>query len=190
MGSESTPPTLHLSPRGERAACPACRVRGIFLGCHLHMPLTPPLSPQSGERGAGCARGARRPSLSSAVGLICLLFILAAAAFWIVSLGAPPIGEGLEFSTLVVDREGPPVAALCDAGGPLACRRRWKMSIRAFSSCCSPTRTSGSVAIPGSMRRRSHGPRFSSCATAGSCRAAPRSPCRSRASWSRAQAAA
>ena len=32
--------------------------------------------------------------------------MLAAAAGWIVSLGPPPLGEGLAYSTLVVDRDG------------------------------------------------------------------------------------
>ncbi len=38
--------------------------------------------------------------------LIAAVLLVTAAAAWIVSLGPPPLGEGLTFSTLVLDREG------------------------------------------------------------------------------------
>ncbi len=47
--------------------------------------------------------GLRATLIAGSCGFICLL---ALAALWIVSLGAPPLGAGLAFSTLVVDRDG------------------------------------------------------------------------------------
>jgi penicillin-binding protein 1C len=66
--------------------------------------------PASGEREIGPAR-----RLSSRKGLLrsCFIALLGATllfvaltAAWIASLGPPPLGEGLAFSTLVVDRDG------------------------------------------------------------------------------------
>jgi len=37
---------------------------------------------------------------------ICLLVVTAAFAAWVHSLGPVPLGEGIEFSTVVVDRNG------------------------------------------------------------------------------------
>jgi penicillin-binding protein 1C len=48
-------------------------------------------------------RGLRWTLITGAVGIVCLLAVFAA---WVVSLGPPPLGEGLAFSTVVVDREG------------------------------------------------------------------------------------
>src|SRR5712672_1104525 len=62
------------------------------------------------------SRGTRRSSRSerrrgrsmraTASLLIVAVSLVTAAAAWIVSLGPPPLGEGLTFSTLVLDREG------------------------------------------------------------------------------------
>jgi penicillin-binding protein 1C len=46
------------------------------------------------------------PSLLAALGFIGLAAASWAAASWIVSLGPAPLGQGLAFSTLVVDRDG------------------------------------------------------------------------------------
>src|SRR5580704_8995401 len=48
-------------------------------------------------------RGLRATLIAAPIGVVCLF---AAFAGWIVSLGPPPLGDGLAFSTLVVDRDG------------------------------------------------------------------------------------
>ncbi len=48
-------------------------------------------------------RGLRATLLAGLAGIVCLLI---AAAGWVAYLGAPPLGAGLAFSTLVVDRDG------------------------------------------------------------------------------------
>src|SRR5262249_49282815 len=48
----------------------------------------------------------RRLRLSLAALSIVTVALAAAAAWWIVALGPTPVGEGLAFSTLVVDRDG------------------------------------------------------------------------------------
>jgi penicillin-binding protein 1C len=53
--------------------------------------------------GKGPRRGLRGALAAGALGVVCLL---AVAAGWIVSLGPPPLGAGLAYSTLVVDRDG------------------------------------------------------------------------------------
>src|SRR3954471_2403538 len=85
--------------------------------------LPPPLRGRGGERGGygfrvcdysppcpSPSRGEgalwRRLRLSLAVCCVALFSTCAIAISWIVSLGPAPIGEGLSFSTLVVDREG------------------------------------------------------------------------------------
>jgi penicillin-binding protein 1C len=55
-------------------------------------------------RGRGALR--RRLSASLAVVTIAIIAALWAGASWIASLGPAPLGEGLAFSTLVVDRDG------------------------------------------------------------------------------------
>ena len=66
-------------------------------------PLTPTLSP-SGRGGRRRAwRGLR---ITLAVFAVFLTASLAGAAWWIKSLGPAPIGEGIAFSTTVVDRDG------------------------------------------------------------------------------------
>lgn len=62
-----------------------------------------------------------------AFGGACLFIVsaLATAGVWIASLGPAPIGEGLEFSTLVVDREGRLLRAFATSDG------RWRLPARA-----------------------------------------------------------
>src|SRR6516225_2592122 len=56
------------------------------------------------------ARGAKSPRrwlrLSLAAVTVAIVSVLSAGAWWIASLGPAPLGEGLAFSTLVVDRDG------------------------------------------------------------------------------------
>ncbi len=63
-----------------------------------------------GEWETGPARRLRSPRGLWSLGLIgvagAMLSFVIAFALWIVSLGPPPLGEGLAFSTLVVDRDG------------------------------------------------------------------------------------
>src|SRR5262249_9136657 len=67
-------------------------------------PLTPPLSPP----GRGSRPRLRRwPCLCRGLFTVSLaVAAIAAAAWWIVALGPAPVGEGLAFSTLFVDRDG------------------------------------------------------------------------------------
>ena len=55
------------------------------------------------EGGKRLRRGLRATLIAGSLGVVCLL---AAFALWIASLGPPPLGAGLAFSTLVVDRDG------------------------------------------------------------------------------------
>ena len=48
-------------------------------------------------------RGLRAALIAGSLGIVCLV---AVAAGWIASLGPVPLGEGLAYSTLVVDRDG------------------------------------------------------------------------------------
>ena len=58
--------------------------------------------------------------------LLCVsAFVAVAFAFWITSLGPAPLGEGLPFSTLVVDREGRLLRPFATADG------RWRLPARA-----------------------------------------------------------
>src|SRR5919201_7115997 len=55
----------------------------------------------------GGAKNPRRWLWSSlAAGVIAIVSTLSMGACWIASLGPAPLGEGLAFSTLVVDRDG------------------------------------------------------------------------------------
>src|SRR5262249_20331926 len=64
-------------------------------------PLTPTLSPPGRGSGPRMRRGLR---FVSAFLLLALLVASGAFAAWVHSLGPAPLGEGLPFSTLVVDR--------------------------------------------------------------------------------------
>src|SRR5690242_8919750 len=63
----------------------------------------PPPCP-SPPRGVGTLL--RRLRLGLAVGCIALFTACAIGVWWIASLGPPPLGESLPFSTVVVDRHG------------------------------------------------------------------------------------
>jgi penicillin-binding protein 1C len=67
----------------------------------LEGPPTPTLPHEGGGR--RLRRGLRATLIAGGLGIVCLLI---AAAGWIVSLGPAPLGEGLAYSTLVVDRDG------------------------------------------------------------------------------------
>ena len=94
----------------------------------------------------------------------------------------------------ILDAGGRPrrqaAAALHHAGRPLAAAGDARAaSIRAFSSCCSPTRTSASRAIAASIRSRSAARSRSWSPTAASSPAPRPSPCRWRGCSSRAPSA-
>jgi penicillin-binding protein 1C len=57
----------------------------------------------AGPHEATAWRWLRRSLIATSIAAVTLVAVLGA---WIVSLGPPPLGEGLAFSTLVVDRDG------------------------------------------------------------------------------------
>jgi penicillin-binding protein 1C len=67
-------------------------------------------------------RGAGRAAAASAIAVV---FATAALALWMASLGRAPLGEGLEFSTTVVDREGRLLRPYATSEG------RWRLPARA-----------------------------------------------------------
>jgi penicillin-binding protein 1C len=66
--------------------------------------LTPALAPARGRETPSRLRRGLRVSLVAASTTI--IAVVCAAAYWIASLGPAPLGEGLAFSALVVDRDG------------------------------------------------------------------------------------
>src|SRR5947209_7922457 len=96
----TTAPLAPPLPSGERSARPCAPGEGEW----VHRDIGAPSPHPSPRRGEGADR-ARPRQLRWSLGVIgfTFLFIIVAAAAWIVSLGRAPIGEGLEFSTLVVD---------------------------------------------------------------------------------------
>src|SRR5215510_4331364 len=87
-------------PSGERSTA---KRPGEGAMAMLNSP-SPHPSPRRGE-GAGRVRPrGMRPGL--AVMLLVVVAVLAGVAAWIAALGPAPTGEGIEYSTLVVDREG------------------------------------------------------------------------------------
>jgi penicillin-binding protein 1C len=73
----------------------------------------------------GALRGPKRPRrwlwLGLAAVMIAAVSMLSAGAWWIASLGPAPLGEGLAFSTLVVDRDGKLLRAYTTPEG------RWRL---------------------------------------------------------------
>ena len=104
MRDGSTSPQAPPLPGGERSDRVSDPGEGVPDFRRDFDPPSPQPSPQRGE-GAGRAWPRRLRWSLAAVGLT-LLVAVGIAAAWIVSLGRAPIGEGLDFSTLVVDREG------------------------------------------------------------------------------------
>ena len=51
-------------------------------------------------------RGRRGLLLASLAAAVAIVSAAATTAWWIVSLGPAPLGEGLAFSTVVLDRDG------------------------------------------------------------------------------------
>jgi len=88
-----------------------------------------PAKSGTGIGGEAVRRGRPRISLRSiratlrAVAVLLLLAIVAFAA-WIYSLGHAPLGEGMQFSTVVVDRDGRLLRAFATADG------RWRLPVR------------------------------------------------------------
>jgi len=84
-------------------------------------PVTPAVST---NRSAGGYRVPARARFARLAGTTCLGLIAAACALsiWIVSLGPTPLGEGLEFSTVVVDRNGQVLRPYATSEG------RWRLA--------------------------------------------------------------
>jgi penicillin-binding protein 1C len=101
--------------KGRVAAALAAAGWGEATGTELASRLPPPpdrlrrsTSPLQGEvkRARGIAGVSRARTWLSPAIAVTLSLALAAGAWWVVALGPAPVGEGLAFSTLVVDREG------------------------------------------------------------------------------------
>ena len=75
--------------------------------------------PQAGE--GTRRRGLRKVLIASAIAAVCLV---ATTVAWIVSLGPAPTGKELEFSTLVVDRDGQVLRPYATSEG------RWRLPAR------------------------------------------------------------
>jgi penicillin-binding protein 1C len=75
-------------------------------------------SPPSGGEG-------RRWRLIASIAAIAFVAITAGFLGWVCALGPPPLGESMQFSTLVVDREGRLLRAFATADG------RWRLPVRA-----------------------------------------------------------
>jgi penicillin-binding protein 1C len=69
----------------------------------------------------GAGKWRRRLRLAFATAAACTFLFIAALSAWIVSLGPTPIGEGIEFSTQVIDREGRLLRAYATSEG------RWRL---------------------------------------------------------------
>jgi penicillin-binding protein 1C len=74
-------------------------------------------------------RAARGGKWRLIISIAALAFVAVTAAFsaWVFSLGPPPLGEGMQFSTLVVDREGRLLRAFATPDG------RWRLPARVDS---------------------------------------------------------
>ena len=79
-----------------------------------------------------------------------------AGGAWVYSLGPAPLGKDLDYSHVVLDRDGRLLRAYATSEG------RWRLPATRegcrsalSASCCSPTRTSASARITASIRRRS-----------------------------------
>ena len=77
--------------------------RALSMGFGVWVPALRPRRGLGRDDGQRLRRGLRLTLITCAVGFVGVTII---AAGWIASLGAAPLGEGLAFSTLVVDREG------------------------------------------------------------------------------------
>jgi len=90
-------------------------------------PLTPTLSPQERGEGAQARRKKRiRRSLQFVASIAALAIIVTSIAFalFVRALGPTPLGEKMQFSTMVVDRDGRLLRAFATADG------RWRLPVR------------------------------------------------------------
>src|SRR5258705_9602281 len=78
------------------------RAMGLDLSIEPN-PLIPTLSP-TGRGGPPSLRRVLRITLT--VASLLVVSTLITVSWWIASLGPAPVGEGLDYSTLVVDRDG------------------------------------------------------------------------------------
>jgi penicillin-binding protein 1C len=82
---------------------------------------TSPLAREVGAKGGGRQRSRRRwPIALFALAALCLA-VISAASIWIDSLGPPPLGKDLAFSTQVLDRDGRLLRAYATLDG------RWRL---------------------------------------------------------------
>jgi penicillin-binding protein 1C len=100
----------------------AIQSRGAVLDCVVAEPLIGPAT--SGR--TRWLHMVTRSRLSVAVLVIALVFVsvLGGAAYWIASLGPPPLGKDVVFSTSVVDREGRLLRVYATTDG------RWRLPAR------------------------------------------------------------
>jgi penicillin-binding protein 1C len=90
-------------PSGERSARVSAPGEGAVQSS-IDQPPSPYPSPQRGEG----TRRSLRQRLRFPLAIAAASIVIASAAFaaWVVSLGPVPLGENLEFSTVVIDRDG------------------------------------------------------------------------------------
>ncbi len=86
----------------------------------LPQSVSPPPSLTLPRKGGGNGHSSRW-RWPTALFIFAALFVVAAAGFWIVSLGPPPIGKNLEFSRVVLDRNGHLLRAYATGEG------RWRL---------------------------------------------------------------
>src|SRR5579862_191856 len=123
-GACAPSPRLRGEGRGEGAS-PRAQTRGESPspGAQERADLSPRAG-RGGDRGTsrdskGAIRARRRRF--ALIGLLTVVALFFGAGAWIVSLGPPPLGEGLAYSTLVVDREGRLLRAYTTPDG------RWRL---------------------------------------------------------------
>jgi penicillin-binding protein 1C len=104
--------------RSERSEAEAGGV-GVIAGVSVFQGPPPSLTlPHKGGGNRPNSRRILRWSLWTGVAVLCALITV---GIWVISLGPAPIGEGLEFSTQVVDREGRLLRPYATAEG------RWRL---------------------------------------------------------------
>ena len=132
MSNEAAPHTPFTSPLAAEVGAPSARSRASSTrygapggGYSLASDSQPPPSLTLPLKGGGNRTSVRR-GWRTALAIVCSLFVSAAlgGAWWVVSLGPAPLGAGLEYSTLVVDREDRLLRPYATAEG------RWRLPAR------------------------------------------------------------
>src|SRR5215207_3638671 len=122
MSDEAAPRITSPRLRGEVDARSAAGEGGSPHDVLAESPPHPDPLPAGGERET--SRHRRRVSFAA---IVLLSAVAAAGATWIHSLGPVPLGQGLEFSTVVVDREDRLLRPYATADG------RWRLPVAAAS---------------------------------------------------------